>query len=101
MPCYSRSSKLNVLGFLSRKGTLIYHTTESRVNTDVVIEAFEHFIDVQPLDKLTVIYLDNTSFHRAKRFQEKCHEWLLKGLVRMYLPDYYPEPISLKYSGKR
>lgn len=91
MPCYSRSSRLNVLGFLSRQGTLIYHTTESRVNTDMVIEAFEHFIKVQPLDKLTIIYLDNASFHRAKRFKEKCREWLLKGLVVMYLPAYSPE----------
>ncbi|MCL1127816.1 transposase [Shewanella surugensis] len=80
-----------MLRFLSRKGTLIYHTTESKVNTDVVMEAFEHFIYVQSLDKLTVIYLDNASFHHAKRFKEKCHEWLLKGLVVMYLPAYSPE----------
>ncbi len=91
MPCYSHSNRLNVLGFLSRKGTLVYHTTESKVNTDVVIGAFEDFIGTKQLDKLTIVYLDDASFHRAKRFKEKCSEWLLKGLVIMYLPAYSPE----------
>ena len=91
MPSYSHSKRLNVLGFLSRKGTLVYHATESKVNTEVVIEAVEHFISTKCLDKLTIVYLDNASFHRAKRFKEKCYEWLLKGLVIMYLPAYSPE----------
>lgn len=87
MPCYSRSRKLNVLGFLSRYGKLIYHTTENRVNTDVVIETFDHFINVQPRDKLTVIYLDKASFYRGQRFQGKCHEWLI--MERVTKINYY------------
>ncbi len=30
---YSQSNRHNVLGFLSKKGTLVYHATESKVNT--------------------------------------------------------------------
>ncbi|NRD75483.1 transposase [Shewanella sp. VB17] len=52
--------------------------------------SFEHFISTKRLDKLTIVYLDNASFHRAKCFKEKCYKWLLKGPVIIYLPAYSP-----------
>ncbi|TKD40665.1 IS630 family transposase, partial [Azotobacter chroococcum] len=41
---FSRSRRLNVLGFLSRQGKLIYHTTTDTVTTEVVIEAFDRLL---------------------------------------------------------
>ena len=36
-PAYQNSKKLNVLGFLSRQGQVVYHEVECAVNTDIVI----------------------------------------------------------------
>jgi hypothetical protein len=41
LPAFSHSRRLNVLGFLSRQGKLIYHTTTDTVTTAVVLEAFD------------------------------------------------------------
>ena len=47
-PCevtaYSHSRRLNVLGFLSRAGKLVYHTATNPVTTETVIEAFDQFV---------------------------------------------------------
>jgi putative transposase len=39
---------------------------------------------------LTVVVLDNASFHRAEQVQEKRSEWEAKGLYLRYLPAYCP-----------
>lgn len=41
---HSHSRRLNVLGFLSRAGKLIYHTTTGSVTTETVIDAFDQFV---------------------------------------------------------
>jgi len=40
MVAYSHSHRLNVLGFLSRQGKLVYHTTTESVTTEAMITAF-------------------------------------------------------------
>ena len=44
MTAYSHSRRLNVLGFLSRAGKLVYHTSTEPVTTETVIEAFDQCI---------------------------------------------------------
>ncbi len=93
-PAYSHSKRLNVLGFLSRQGKLVYHSTEGHVTTDTVIEAFEKLIENKPhtaKKKLTVVFLDNASFHRSAKFKEKCSDWITEGVLVLYLPAYSPE----------
>jgi hypothetical protein len=44
LPAFSHSRRLNVLGFLSRRGKRVYHTTTDTVTTPVVIEAFDRLL---------------------------------------------------------
>lgn len=48
-PCevtaYSHSRRLNVLGFLSRAGKLVYHTVTESVTTETVIDALDKFVE--------------------------------------------------------
>lgn len=90
-PAHSHSKRLNVLGFLSRQGKLSFQTTEGRVTTDTVIDAFEHFINARKNDKPCFIILDNASFHRSAKFKQKLHEWLMNDVLVCYLPPYSPE----------
>jgi hypothetical protein len=66
---YSRSRRLNVLGFLSRAGKLAYHTTTETVTTETVIEAFDQFVIQKDPDTFAVVVLDNASMHRFKAFR--------------------------------
>ncbi len=68
---YSRSRRLNVLGFLSRAGKLVYHTTTETVTTETVIEAFDQFVIQKDPDTFAVVVLDNASMHRSKAFRRK------------------------------
>lgn len=40
--------------------------------------------------RLTVIVLDNATFHRGKAIREKQAEWEARGLYLRYLPPYVP-----------
>ena len=70
---------------------MVYRTTENRVTSDTVIEAFEAFINTLSSDKITVVYVDNASMHRSAKFKEKCDDWFLKKVIVVYLPPYSPE----------
>lgn len=70
-PAYSQSKRLNVLGFLSRQGTLSFQTTERKVSSDTVIDVFDNFIDMRVDKKPCIIILDNASFHRSKNSNKK------------------------------
>lgn len=82
MSGYSHSQRLNVLGFLSRQGKLIYHSTIAAITTKVVIEAF---------DRLVAQMLDNASVHRSKAFRRKELEWMSHRVYLVYLSAYSPE----------
>ena len=79
-PCevtaYSHSRRLNVLGFLSRAGKLVYHTATKPVTTETVIEAFDQFVAQKDPDTFAVVVLDNASMHRSKVFRQKVAEWM-------------------------
>lgn len=91
MPAYSRNQRLNVLGFLSRQGKLIYHSTTDTVTTEVVIEAFDHFITCKSPDTFAIVVMDNASVHRSALFQRKRQEWLNQRIYVIYLSSYSPE----------
>lgn len=91
LPAFSRSRRLNVLGFLSRRGKLIHHTTTATVTTEVVIEAFERLIEQKSPDAFAVVVLDNASMHRSALFQRKRLEWRAQRVHVVFLPPYSPE----------
>ncbi len=91
MPAYSHSRRLNVLGFLSRQGKLVYHTTTESVTTATVISAFEQFIAQKDPDTFAIIILDNASMHRSYAFAQKQLEWLNHRVHVIHLSAYSPE----------
>jgi len=91
MTAYSRSRRLNVLGFLSRQGKLVYQSTTESVTTETVIAAFDHFIAQKAPDTFVIVVLDNASIHRSESFQRKRLEWLGQRVHVVYLSTYSPE----------
>lgn len=88
---YSHSRRLNVLGFLSRAGKLVYHTTTESVTTETVIEAFDKFVAQKAPDTFAVVVLDNASMHRSMAFRRKIVEWMSHRVYLIYLSAYSPE----------
>lgn len=82
---YSHSHRLNVLGFMSRKGKLVYQTTTESVTTETVIEAFDLFVDQKAPDVFAVVVLDNASMHRSGAFKCKILEWMSHHVHLVYL----------------
>ena len=81
--------RINVLGFLSRNGTLKSYIADGKVNSDKVIEVFDDF--TLTLVKPTVVILDNASYHKSKKFKANLSKWYNRGLTLMYLPPYSPQ----------
>jgi|TARA_R110002051_G_scaffold99251_6_gene169663 hypothetical protein len=91
IPAYSHSQRLNVLGFLSRQGKLIYHSTMATITTEVVIEAFDRLVAQKSPDTFAIVVLDNASVHRSKAFRRKELEWMSHRVYLGYLSAYSPE----------
>ncbi len=91
LPAFSHSRRLNVLGFLSRRGKLVYHTTTDTVTTPVVIEAFDRLLGQKSPQTFAIVVLDNASIHRSALFKSKELEWRAQRLYVIFLPPYSPE----------
>lgn len=91
----SRSKNLSVLGFFSYTQAFTAFTVQGSVNSAVVIDAFDRF--VQSISKVTYVLIDNASIHTSHAFKAKLPEWDEKGLILIYLPPYSPKlnPIEI------
>ncbi len=96
IPGYSHSKRLNVLGFLSQQGSLFYQATTERVTSDVVIQAFEGFIEQKSPESFVVIFLDNAPMHRSGKFKKMCYEWVNQQVYTIFLSTYSPELNSIE-----
>ena len=84
------SKKLNVLGFLDINNSKLFaSTTYDRVDTDVVIEVFNLFVEQLTTD--TIVVIDNAPTHTSKKFKEHIKIWEDKGLRIFFLPPYSPQ----------
>jgi len=91
-----RSKRLNVLGFLSRKGRSFFHTIEQSAKSEDVIHIFDAFSEqyykeYQQTRVPCIIVLDNASIHRSRAFTEKISRWESKAVFLHFLPAYSPE----------
>ena len=91
IPAYTHRHRLNVLGFLSRQGKLVYRTTTEPVTTATVIAAFDQFIAQKDPDTFAIVILDNASMHRSHAFGRKRLEWLNHRVHVIHLSAYSPE----------
>ncbi len=90
------SKNLNVLGFLNINNQELFAScTYDTVDTDVVIEHFNLF--VQEIKKETIAVIDNASIHTSKKFKAMLEIWESQGLKIFYLPPYSPQlnPIEI------
>lgn len=84
------SKKLNVLGFLNINSSKLFaSTTYDKVDTAVVIEVFNLFVET--LTKDTIVVVDNAPTHTSKKFKEQIKTWEEKGLRIFFLPPYSPQ----------
>lgn len=83
------AKRINVLGFLSKNGTLRSYIADGRVDSDKVIEVFDNF--ASSISKPTVVVLDNASYHKSKKFKANLYRWMNQGLTLLYLPPYSPQ----------
>jgi len=83
------AKRINLLGFLSKKGKLYSSIVDGRVNSERVVEVFDTFVET--MTKPTVVVLDNASFHKSKKFKANIARWANRGLTLLYLPAYSPQ----------
>jgi transposase len=84
------SKKLNVLGFLNINNSKLFaSTTYDRVDSEVVIEVFNLFVN--QLTKDTIVVIDNAPTHTSKKFKEHLKIWEEKGLRIFFLPPCSPQ----------
>jgi len=83
------AKRINVLGFLSKNGTLKSYIADGKVDSDKIIEVFDDFSNT--LIKPTIVVLDNASYHKSKKFKSNLYKWMNKGLTLLYLPPYSPQ----------
>ena len=96
----SKSNRINVLGFMSKKNDLVPYVFESTVNSAVVIACFDKFSEQISKNKTAeqskqmsadfVAIIDNASTHTSIAFSENIEEWQKRGLYLYFLPSYSP-----------
>jgi len=86
----SYSSRINVLGFMTKNNNFVFETYQGKVTSSVVIKAFEQFFNANH-SKKTVIVIDNAPFHTSKLFKQKMKEWEEHDFYIFFLPPYSPE----------
>lgn len=85
----SKSTRLNVLGFVNRDCEFESFVFEGSVNTSVVvacIDAFSHQV-LKP----TTLIIDNASTHTSHEFNDHLDIWEQRGLNIYRIPAYSPE----------
>ena len=86
----SKSSRLNILGFLTPSNRFESVSFNCSVDTDIVIAVFDHFAK-QETNKKRIVILDNASMHTSNDFLAKIPKWEKLGLFIKYLPPYSPK----------
>jgi len=86
----SRSSQLNVLGFLDYQGERFApYVFEGNIDADIVITCMSSFC--KTLTRPTTVVIDNAPIHTSAAFQAKIPEWEKQNLFLWFLPAYSPE----------
>jgi transposase len=96
----SKSNRINVLGFMSKKNDLAPYVFENTVDSAVVIACFDKFSEQISKNKAAgqskqmsadfVAILDNASMHTSVAFSENIEKWQQRGLYLYFLPRYSP-----------
>ena len=85
----SKSTRLNVLGFMNKQNDLTPFVVQGSVNTAIAVACFNEFS--RNLTKKTFVILDNSPVHKSKEFIGNLRRWSTCGLFVRFLPPYSPE----------
>jgi DDE superfamily endonuclease len=85
----AKGGTTNVFGMISRMGSLHTYSTPQSINSAFMIECITHFVTFHQR-KLTVLVLDNASWHTSAIFAEQIPLWEAQDLFIFYLPTYSP-----------
>lgn len=86
----SKSSRLNVLGFLNTSNNNFHSFTfQSSIDSEVVVECFNRFS--KTIKKKTVVVIDNSPAHTSEFFIENIEKWEARKLFIQNIPPYSPE----------
>jgi len=86
----------NVFGLLNLKSNhLKSYVNNKNIDSKYMIRCLDDFAN--DLDNLTVVVLDQASYHRSKLFNEQIDRWQEKNLYIFLLPPYSPQlnPIEI------
>ena len=83
-----KGGNLNVFGLMNLSGELTTYQNTAVVNSQTIIDWIDDFAST--IKRLTVIVLDNASWHISKAVEDKIKAWEDKGLFIFYLPTYSP-----------
>jgi transposase len=85
-----KSTRLNVLGFLTQDNQFELASFEGTVNTDIVTACFDEFAKIRT-SKPRYVIIDNALIHTSDDFLFKLPEWFDTGVIRRKLPTYCSE----------
>ena len=91
---WSSKGRLNLIGTLSLFGEhehLEVRELDGSCNQAQVIAYLETLVKSCKPEHITVVVLDNATFHRGKALKERRADWEAKGLFLRYLPAYCPQ----------
>lgn len=90
---WGSQGRLNLIGSYTldaQHSQLEVRALDGSCTQDQVIAYLDTLAQHGEPGRLTVIVLDNATFHRGKALQEKRAEWEARGLYLRYLPPYAP-----------
>ena len=86
----SKSSQLNVLGFLDYQGERFDpYVFQGGIDADIAIECMNRFCE--KLTRPTTVVIDNAPIHTSAQFQSLIPKWEQQNLYLWFLPPYSPE----------
>ena len=84
-----KTSRINVLGFLSRQNDFFPCVFDCSVTSDIAAACFDIFS--LSIKKRTIVVLDNAPIHHSGIFKAKMKKWEERGLFLYFIPKYSPE----------
>lgn len=85
----TRSKRLNVLSFMTRRSEAESYVSEQSITSEVVISCIDRFFP-HP-EKRTVIVLDQATIHTSGAIQDELAGWLERQIEIFWLPTYSPQ----------
>lgn len=84
----TRSKRLNVLSFMTRRSEAHSYVSEQSITSSVVLSCIDSFFP-QP-EKRTVIVMDQATIHTSGEIQDQLERWKDRQIEIFWLPTYSP-----------